>query len=336
GIFYGTNIVQKTDAFYTVLGQIILDPQYGMYVSALKALNLYDILKNPKFKFTVFLINNEMFKSIGLDVNATTGAWELSNPNLGSNASLALDRVVKMNIFLNEEYKDFNGDKLIKTYSEEYVHMRNNMLYGAGNFQTGRIVYPHSANTDGTNGITYKIDKGYKTPLLYTVEEIGFDIEFNIENFSKYYAYLKKSDKTIPGLLYSVEDQVIAGIKSAEKNTLLIPTDTAIAGAVRDGYLPPITDLPFTDAEMAMVSRFVNYHCLNGQIIVPGDDFNGEIRTLYKDDKGSTTLKVTSLEDDIIILDDYNQDVHIILDKSNILSNNAVIHLTDNYLKYNN
>lgn len=334
GIFYGTNTIQQTDAFYTILGQMILDPNYSMYVSALKTLNLYDILKNPKFKFTVFLINNAMFKSIGLEINSTTGYWELTNENLGSNASLALDRVVKMNIFLNQEFSDFNGDKLVQTYAGEYIRITNGMLYGAGNFHSGQIVYPHTPNTEGTNGITYLIDKGYKVPLYYSTKEIGYDIAFNIEKFGKFFEYLEKSDKSWPGMLYSSTDQTIAGIKSSEKNTLIIPTDTAMLGAIRDGYLPEITDLPFTQAELKMVTAFVNYHCMNGQIIVPGNAFDGEIRTLHKSDEGTSTLQVTSTDDNIVVIDDYNQDVHIIYSKSNVLSNNAVIHLSDNYLKY--
>lgn len=334
GIFYGTNIIQETDAFYTILGEIILDPQYSMYVSALRSLNLYDILKNPKFKFTVFLINNDMFKRIGLDINNTTGSWELTNPNLGSNATLALDRVLKMNIFLNKEYPNFMGDEMLETYGGEYVRMFQGMLYGAGNYQTGQIVYPYSPNDDATNGVTYQIDKGYKMPLYYSVKEIGYDIEFNIENYGKFYDYLEKADKSWPGLLYSVEDQVINGVKSTEKNTLIIPTDTAMDGAVRDGYLPEITDLPFTAAELKMVSDFVYYHVLNGQIIVTGNGFDGEIRTLRKNEDGTSTLQVESLDDNIIIVDDYNHDVNIIYSKSNVLSNNAVIHLSDNYLKY--
>jgi hypothetical protein len=41
GLFYGTNIVQSTDAFYTALGSIILDPDYSLMLQALYTSDLY-------------------------------------------------------------------------------------------------------------------------------------------------------------------------------------------------------------------------------------------------------------------------------------------------------
>ncbi|HKJ43743.1 MAG TPA: fasciclin domain-containing protein [Sunxiuqinia sp.] len=330
GMFYGTNIVQKTDAFYTVLGQVILDPQYSLMTQALKSSNIYDILKNPKLKMTIFLLKNSDFENLGLNYDGSTNSWELTNPDLGTNATLALNRIVKMNMFLGDEYTDFKGNGLLKTYSGEYVRYQNGVMYGAGNYQKGQIVFPFNQNTDATNGITYSINK----PLYYSTKEIGYDIELNQNSFSEYYKYLKKAAQSLPGFIYDLDTKIITSIKSGEMNTLLIPCDTAIEGAVRDGYLPPITAQNFTQDQLQQVSDFINYHCINGQIIVPGSGFDGTARTLYQTSDGATFLHVTSSENDLTIIDDYNRDVHLIYNKSDILSNNAIIHVTDNYLKY--
>jgi len=330
GLFYGTNTIQKTDAFYTVLGEILLDPNYALMLQALKTTNIYDILKNPKLELTVFLLDNDDFKNIGLDYNSSTSSWELTNSNLGSNALLAVTRIIQMNIILGQTVTSFAGDGLIQTYGGEYVRYQNFRVVGAGNAQNSDNVVPKNPNTEGTNGITYTVN----IPLYYTTKGIGADIKNNQSYFSLFFQYLEKAGNSLPGFIYDPSTQVISSIKPEEYNTLLIPTDTAMQRAILDGYLPVITDANFTQAQLEKVNNFINYHCINGQLIIPNSDFKGTVRTLYQTEDGTTFLEVESKENDLVVMDAYNREAHLIYSQSNILSNNAIIHVLDDYLKY--
>lgn len=330
GMFYGTNTIQRTDAFYTVLGEIILNPEYALMLAALRATNIYDVLKNPDLTMTVFLLDNESFTDLGLEYESATNSWNLTNPALGSNATLALNRIIKMSIILGEAWENFGGDGIIQTYGGEYIRFQGGSVYGAGNFENGEIVVPYKPDAQGTNGITWLVNQ----PLYYTTKEIGSVIKLNQSNYGEFFRYLDKCGRSLPGFIYDPATESITSIKAEEPNTLLIPTDSAMQRAVLDGYLPVITDVNFNQAQLEKVGRFINYHCLNGQIIVPGSGFSGPARTLYQTDDGTVSVEVEARENDLVITDDYNRDVHIIYEKSNILSNNAVIHLLDDYLKY--
>jgi uncharacterized surface protein with fasciclin (FAS1) repeats len=331
GIFYGTNTVQKTDAFYTVLGPIILDPDYALMLQALFSSELYYVVKNPAIRLTIFMLENDVFDSLRLTYNVNTSAWELNNPSLGTNASVAVNRLVNMHVLLGDTL-DVSGNDVVQTYGGEYLKYQTGFLWGVGNKHASEFLLP-KGKLIHSNGVTYKLSQALK----FSVENIGRDIEGN-GNFSMFYNYLEKSASSPIGpYVYNLADKAIANIASTENNTLLIPDNNAMQAAVNDGILPVIGFADFTQEQQEQVLNFVMYHALPGVIAYPGSEIIGTKETLYKttEDDPKTYVEI-KYEGGIMSVTDRNgRTANVVTYNSNVLSNRAMLHQIDKYLKYN-
>lgn len=330
GILYGVDKVQETDGFYTLLGDIYLNPDYSLMLQALYTTGLYAIVKNTNLKFTIFMVPNSGFEALGFSYDDAINTWYLENEFLGYNASQALSRIINLHIIVNKEYDDFLGTGFIQTYGDEYIRYAGGQLWCTGNLHKNPVVLPLDKKVR-SNGVSYV----NSDLLYYTTNNIGEDLTRTA--YTEFYKYLDASAKALPGFLYDKSTQAITNFSIADPNTLLVPNDTSIEAAVRDGYLPPITSLPFTEEELDMVAKFVWYHSLNGIIIVPENEITGDVKTLYKTSEGSTYVTVNNEGGNILFFDNYGNTAQVI-DPNNtsqtVLSNNAVIHLVSNYLRY--
>lgn len=331
GIFYGVSKVQETNSFYTLLGDIYLNPDYSMMLQALYTTNMYTIVKNTNLSFTIFMIPNSVFEEFGFTYDDVLSIWSLNNDFLGTVASTALNRIVNMNIVVNQKFEDFSGTGYIQTYGGEFIRYANGQIWGTGNIHNGETLFPKEKKTR-SNGISYVLSNF----LYYSIENIGKDIEQH-DPYSKFYKYLEKSASGLSGYLYNLSTKEITNLSSADPYTILVPCDTAIDAAVRDGYLPAIGSVAFTEAEQEKVAKFIWFHCLKGSIIVPEIAATGTVKTLYKTVDGETYVRCDNTSGDILFFDDYGN-IAKVVDPENTqyskLGNNAVIHLVDNYLRY--
>ncbi len=327
GAFYGTNIVQETDAFYTALGPIILNPDYTLMLQALYDSELFYIVKNTGIKLTVFLINNAAFDSLGLSFNDLNGSWDLDNEELGSNANVAVNRLINMHVALGE-HPSFITDALVETYGGEYIRHNYGFVWAAGNVEQAETVIA-SKKTSVSNGLTYIMN----TPFRYSIDNIGRQIEGN-SNFGKFYSYLKKSASSAPGYVYDPDTKEIANFKNSENNTLLIPSNAAIDSAVLHGALPSIGFADFTQVQQDQLLGFVMYHVLTKVIATNNGEVTGDRETLFKTPDGKTYVNVFNDGTNFGVIDNQGRAANVILTSSNVLANRAVIHLVDNYLKY--
>jgi len=87
------------------------------------------------------------------------------------------------------------------------------------------------------------------------------------------------------------------------------------------------------------VSRFIQYHIINKATVASDGQKTGEFESLLKNDGGdaakiTVTINTTST---LTLRDVANRTVNVLLgpsDASNVLSNRAVIHQINNYLRY--
>lgn len=349
GIFYGTNLVQGSDLYYTVFGDVALDPQYADMLNALNTFpTIKTLLKNssPDVNIQIILLTNEQFKKAGISYDYGRGVWQISENNLmGNNALVALERLLNLHIFLNKDinfetpgiYKSgmFENGEYVKVTSyrrKYYVTSSGNASAFSGPLYLGPI-----ENT-ATNGQSYLIEE----PILFTTENVGVQIENNYANFGKFVDYLNKSagsinpntGESMEGYLYNTITKAITDVKISKNSTILIPSNTAIAKAVTDGYLPPITIADFTMEEQQKVYNFVKYHILNNLILAPSIVYNNVVSTQYKTINGETYVTVNSGNDAMTITDSQARTVNVVDSRSNVLANRAIIHQIDNYLRY--
>ncbi len=333
GIFYGVNKVQATDAFYTILGEINLNPDYSLMLQALNTAELNFVVKNPNLKFTVFIIPNDAFIDLGLSYDVDRNSWNLDNPDLGTNASVAISRIIHMHIILNKELTNLSGNDIIETYGGEYIRYAGGFIWAAGNrTSTGsqEVIIPKNKK-EASNGISYTLE----TALKYSIKNIGNEIKREF-GASQYYKYLLKSAETLNGYVYDTLTQAIANVVNTENNTLLVPTDAAIQDAVTSGLLPALPSYgPFvTQDDLDKVLYFVMYHVMAKSIVVPNGEINGIRETLYKTVDGKTYVTVVNDAGSLTIIDNNDRTANLVPGKYNILSNRAVIHQIDNYLSY--
>ena len=353
GLFYVVNRVQETNSFSTVLGEILLNPAYTTMYQALVATENNFILRNPILDLDVFLISNQHFNSIGLNFNMGLNQWEHTNPDWGvMPAFIILDRLVNMHILFDQDLNLAPGAfGLIETNAGEYIRYlataAGTRVWGPG--QTLATASRLLANPSGglvkesTNGGTMLLDR----PLMFSTRNIGHFLEGNAA-FRPFLNYLLKSASSpveggegeLSRLVYSPETQQIAGIGSAVNQTYLIPNATAIANAVRDGLLPPITAAPFTNVEQEQVLRFMRYHILNDEFIRSNATYNYKPAfTHYRDDAGSTVVYVTTGTGNTLEFTDRRGRTAVATATAtsgtvNVIGNRAVIHLINNYLDY--
>lgn len=343
GVFYGVKKVQKSDIFYSVLGDIVLNPKYSMMTQALKSTELYADVKNPKFKKTIFLIPNNVFQdTLGFIYDPLRNSWTIKEEQqklIGSNSTYALIRILKMHIIMNQEINSFlyETPRFIKTYSDDYIGMRYGYVYACGNKDV-EFVYLRPRNKKiRTNGISYELNSALK----FTVANVGEKIESN-PDFYRFYQYLIKTANTVDdngnsynGFVYNKDTKAIKNVTASDDNTILIPTDAAMLQAELDGVIPPLNKTKFTADDIQKIQNFVFYHIIPYTIIVNDGNVKGIQYTRYKSVEGKTSVTVineayTSLQ----FIDRNGRTANVILDKSHILANKAIIHLIDNYLKY--
>lgn len=349
GIFYSVNKVQATDAFITVLADILLDPNYTMMYRALVATDNQFQLRNTIARQQIFLISNAQFNDLGISYSATDNKWEITKPeweNLSETS--VLDRILNLHIIFhadkNKPFEDLStGFGLVKTNNEEYIRYFNGRIWASGQTisSASQLV---AANDTLTNGLTYELNK----PLIFTTDNIGAFLETN-PNYRNFYRYLEKSaNSTSEGaedpneksrVNYDPDTKIITDISRADDQTYLIPNNAAITQAVTDGLLPPITAASFSQEEQEMVKRFVQFHILRRQIIYPNGGYNNIAYTNYKDNDGDTYVSIDSnTTNKLIIYDRKGREAVVTATgtsaHTNVVANRAVIHLLDNYLDY--
>ena len=93
----------------------------------------------------------------------------------------------------------------------------------------------------------------------------------------------------------------------------------------------------FLTLTKAKVNNFIYYHILNKKNIGTDGMESGTFETIYKFPNGdvSTLFINNSVPNNIIINDMLSRTATVIVPSSNNLSNRAMIHLIDNYMKAN-
>ncbi len=354
GLFYLVDKVQETNAFYTVLGEILLNPKYTTLYQALVDTENNFILRNPILNLNVFLMPNEHFEQINLSYNIGLNQWEHDNPDWAlMDAFTILNRLVHLHIILNKDIDITEGFGLIETNNGEYIRY----VAAAGGIRVwasgqtiataARIVMKENGEyADITNnGNTMDLDR----PLLFSTRNVGQFLDGN-QNYRAFFRYLEKSANSLvegaeapdefSRMVYDPDTKEIIGVSSTYNQTYLIPNANAIEQAIADGLLPEIGQADFSNDDQEKVLRFVRYHILNDRIVYTNNDYNLErcfthLRDedgetfVYVDGNGSDKLEFTDIRGRFATATATATSTH-----TNVLANRAVIHLIDNYLDY--
>lgn len=341
GFFYGTNKVQEANVFRTVYGRSYLDPKYLLMTRALDANYRYTVTI-PSLKFTMIMMSDSVLKMRGYDYSTMLSAWTYTTPGTttvtsGSAPASALQRILGTHIVLtpNGELDDLSGSGIVETLSGDYIKWNAGKFTSAGSQDSSYTVNTSTTKTS-YNGRVY-----YANNLLtYSVKTIGARIKelgvATTSQFNYFYQLLSNNSN------YNATTGDIINVQLGTFYTVFVPTNAAIMQAVKDGVLPGNTTtgvpnfVPSVQSDINLVNNFIYYHFLNQATVVPDGKKTGTYTSLYKKASGDAAqFIISSAPNSMQITDNYNRKANVIVASSNNLADRCVIHLVDNYLKYN-
>jgi len=347
GFFYGANKVQKSNLFYSVYTSAYLDPKYTFATRLFNdGSGLKQMISNINTRYTLFLPSDAVLLSLGFDYNISRQEWKYTSPVTGVADAANIARFRLLRVLYNGIVLTPHGElDNIATSSGiirsgdldlpgEYIKWSNNKVYAAGNEVVGGVGVNIIGQEDQQNGRTYYIDK----VLEYTEEAPGLKIQRLAEatgsQFSFFYNYLKASK-----IFFAAGK--IDGVVLGTSYTFVIPSNTAITQAVKDGVLPGIVATgvpnysPTSESDREQVADFIRYHILSGKTASDDGLTMGQVETLRKNSFGDKTyVTVESTPGTLSFKDKNFRDAKYIKVLSNNLADRSLIHLVDNYLKF--
>lgn len=366
GVFYAVDKVQATNAFSTVLADVLLNPDYSlMYQALLDVEPMAENLKSTNARYVLFPISNNQFKQAGLEYNSNSNSWvftdDVNRPDLGTNPSTALARLLYLHIILvNDDSFDITkGNGLVRAYNDEYIGYNNGRVYGSGNTVALRPRIMSPIESGAINGQSYALSNA----IMFSNGNIGdvLSVSSINENYkaTSVMAYLRKMasatyvndegiETYLTGTVYNEANKQIKDISNTSFITVFLPNDAAIEKAVEDGVLKSIANFangtlgPEVLAQDNLaLENFIKYHIIKSNIKV-GDVLSTHLSTYRKLDDGTfATLKIdgdnAANPGTLTVTDNQGRTANVVTSSTmayNILGNRAIVHVIDNYLTY--
>jgi len=339
GYLYGVNKAQDANVFSTVYGKANLDPDYSIMKQALNFFGLTIPLKTPTLRYLIVMIPDVILRKMGFYYDP----FFPNAPIRGDNQ--AFRRILQTSIIPLGDRAIPNiatGSGILEASNGEYIKYNAGKLISAGTTDSV-LVNKQTIPVDSVGTAVNGAAVYGKEALTYTVLPIGKHIErfgtLATDPYYDFFQYLRNSP------LYTAATGAITGLTDGVFYTVFVPTKAAITQAVKDGVLPGnvATGVPIYNSTNALdinlVSRFIQYHIINKASIASDGQKTGEFESLLKNDGGDAAkITVTMNTTNALTLRDVaNRMANVLLaptDASNVLSNRAVIHQINNYLKY--
>ncbi|MFT3824943.1 MAG: fasciclin domain-containing protein [Chitinophagaceae bacterium] len=348
GFLYGTSKVEEADVFSTVYGKAYLNPKFTMMTRLLKFSGLNLLIAKSNISANVLMIPDAVFSAAGYSYNATKDQYEYkatpTSTATTNGVNDKLTRIIKTCVFFapyKESTDNLSGSGIVKSGDAgnegDYITFNANKIQTGGLLDAGVWANVDSSKT-ATNGKVYFLNQ---LPI-YSEKGVGTHIKnlgtATTSDYNYFWQYLSNSS------YYNTTTTEIVGLSGF--STIFVPTNTAIKQAVNDGLLPGTGTapnktpnfVPSDEAGKDLVRKFIQYHILYGHTVVP----DGKTESPYNYDSflknaQGTALRftVTTTPGALSIKDNYSRVANVIVAQSNNLSNRSVIHLIDNYLKYN-
>ena len=354
GIFYGVNQAQQANVFRTVYGVPYLDPATSLTLQgyADPATGIKAYTTQPGVQQTLLVMPDEVLLNAGYRYNESsagnsTTAWGYRTSAGGtySHNNIYRDnifRIFKTGVLLTPTGALFSlgGSGIVESQSGDYVKYNGGRIQTSGTVDSGNDLRILKTETGSINGVVYYVDG----LLSFTERNVGQHLEnLSVQlpsSYASFYWFVLNSS------IYNKTTKAIAGVNTGidNKYTLFVPDNAAISRAIKDGLLPgnrttgelPAT-APTNDVQRELVRKFILYHIINGETVVPDGKKADNYLTLLQTETGDNTLvTVANQPNNLVVTDRTGQTSSVILNNSNQLSNRTVIHSINNYLKYTN
>jgi len=365
GVFYGTNKVQQANVFTTVFGRAYLDPKYTT-MQELMGPEIRRVITNPNDRYTIFMMSNAAIAAAGYTQNQLLSAdltlqWEYRLPGTtavvvsGTTAYQRLLRLLNMHVVYTptNALDNLGGSGVAQTFGGDYIKWNNNQVQGAGNVDSNTVVRIDSFKTS-SNGRVYYVNRLItysETPLGKHIEKLQYTTGTTRSQYW-HFAQLLINSASFLSPLYNTGTGDITGLNAGAFYTVFVPDSNSIKRAVVDGVLPGTVVggigvpnfAPTIAADQARIAAFIQYHIIDkaaigtdGAVANP-DGLQGRVPTLLITANGPIEVFVNRSAVGSLALTDFAQRAAATRlsppANGDYLSNRAVIHSINNYLKY--
>ena len=281
GLFYGVSKVQQANNFSTIYARVYLDPNYSIMTRLIDQ-NIKAAVTSPGLRYTMFLVNDATFRAAGFDYNGLSSNFTQTVNGVtttGGSATTNLQRILNNLVYAtpNNDLNDLSADGIAENIGGEYLRWHNNAIYLGGSVELNKSV-PVTGSRDYSNGRVYFIGSLPDLPSKTIANDIAANAGTSTVPgpYYDFYTYLVSSDA------YNAGATEILNVSLGVKYTVFVPTRAAMQQAVVDGYLPGTTTVvggvktfatftynPTDAASRALVTRFIQYHVINGSSVAP-------------------------------------------------------------------
>jgi uncharacterized surface protein with fasciclin (FAS1) repeats len=335
GFLYGTTKVNEPNVFSTVYGKAYLDPKFSL-MTRLMDYDLRTIVTAPNGKFTLFMMPNQVLDGQGFGYDPAANVWRLNNVGNDTNR-LNLMRILNSNLVEtpNGELDNIGTPgfrAILPTYGGEVLKFVDNKVISAGNLDRGMVATIDSVKKAKNGQVVYLNNLTYFTynTIPRHLEALGTPAasEYNL-----FWNFLKNSNS------YDIVTNSITGTAAGSFYTILVPNNAAMRAAITAGLLPGTAAVPdfnpASSADKVKVEKFIQYHIIDKRTIIPDGRDIGVFPTLLKNSNGDSYTISVAYPGSIFEITDMTSRKARIVGQNSELSNRTVIHLLDNYLKYN-
>ncbi len=341
GLFYGTKKVNEPNVFATVYGKAYLDPRY-LLMTRLLDMDLKSLITNPNVKYTLFMMSDAVLAAKGYSYNAGSNGWVFTNPVGGATSTNDSNRInlLRMlntgvietpnNELANIGTTGFKG--ITSSYGGELLKYDGNLVFTAGSIERGVTVRIDSVRKVLNGQVVYINDLLYFPYYLpgKNLETLGTPAA---SEFNYFWNYLKNST------LFNAATYEITGLAAGSFYTFFVPNKASMIQAINDGLLPGTAGvpnfIPTLTADKVKVEKFIQYHILDKRTVIANGLDIGSYPSLLRNAAGDpVTFSILYPGGIFEVGDGFGRKARLVTALSNNLSNRTVIHLVDNYLKY--
>jgi len=372
GFFVGVNTVYTNSSFGTIMGPLLLDPNYSIMLEAVQGLKIDTALESKSVRFSMLGIRNDQFVNVADPNSATrtitvitddpelydpedtsvvymqvegdpTGANNRIYPNPDNTSTFSADiayvKKTLEDIVLNQvidEDIDFNSDNYYQTRSGEFVHVfGGNSAEGGGDIEKGEVALVESIQATD-NGNFYEMNSIVERPTAFTYKAL----DDSTADFSSFLEVLESADALIS--IVGSSDKLINFLNLTKTFTLFAPNNAAVAQAISDGVIvDPSTVNGLSELDKAIAKRdlldFAKKHFIQQSLPTDGKSV-GTFSSMYYSKIVDFApvydqFVVTNTTTSVTITNEETGEAVTTGSLTNLLSKRVIIHEINNYIK---
>ena len=314
-IIYGVDRVIHSNAFSTVSGPIIRNPDYRIFTMMLELSGEIRTFFKPEIGHVVFVLPDPMMSDLGFSYyEGDPVDFTDDRIFLGNDVMTSTEIKDYLQDYISITYKDLNAadEVFIKSKSNNYLRVTDDLVEGV--FGQAQVVHTY----DAINGSVVEVDTPMEVVTSFTIEEY---LNSNKDTYTEFFLMCEK-----------------AGMLDAEGNlsklslftgvTVLLPTNEAIE-AVKGSYIP-LDDSNFN------YKSLIQYQLISERVIFTDDLFPvGDYGTDLFIAGVRKKISVGAADNLITVVDGLGNTLIIGPGTgSNIITSNGIIHVVDKVALY--